>query len=398
MRAPSSPSLLLAVLPLPRQAHAPPPRAGRSSCPAAGHRAGPRRPRGAPPGRPRQARARSTPPSPTRRPLPFPLPARHRGALPAERALGRHRYFSQPVHTNPERPDTAIRVIVYDTSTTAPIGAGGAPHRGAAAGRGRVPVGARPDVLRNDGRVARVAPDSARPSWRRCRCRPGTSDRRWARATLARRRRPARATRSWCWRRSRRGRSSSRFEYVSVRPGTSSFRWTAGGSGQPAGGGDGRRVSGGTLALADSQVIEGRTSGAVPGCAGRRRGAICAAAVPLARSPLLACPPCWWAASRWCCRSRVAAARASVRGVPAPAPGSCSMPSPRSTRATRDARARPRRTSGGAYTGGAGAAQGGARGALAAGGRTDRLAPQNNRSTRTGTLGNRCNTGAAPPL
>jgi hypothetical protein len=30
-------------------------------------------------------------------------------------------YFSPPVHTNPARPDTAIRIIAYDTSSTAPI-------------------------------------------------------------------------------------------------------------------------------------------------------------------------------------------------------------------------------------------------------------------------------------
>ena len=30
-------------------------------------------------------------------------------------------YFSSPVHTNPERPDTTMRVLVYDTSSTAPV-------------------------------------------------------------------------------------------------------------------------------------------------------------------------------------------------------------------------------------------------------------------------------------
>ncbi|MGI9040488.1 MAG: hypothetical protein ACR2HK_05170 [Gemmatimonadales bacterium] len=74
-------------------------------------------------------------------------------------------YFSTPVHTNPERPDTAIRLVVHDTSSTAPV-----------ALAARHIVIPRPDedgartvldliVLRNDGESARVAPDSLRPSW-----------------------------------------------------------------------------------------------------------------------------------------------------------------------------------------------------------------------------------------
>lgn len=74
-------------------------------------------------------------------------------------------YFSQPVHTNPERPDTAIRIQVYDTSSTAPI-----------ALEARHLVVTRPGedgsrsvldlvVLRNNGRLTRVAPDTMRPSW-----------------------------------------------------------------------------------------------------------------------------------------------------------------------------------------------------------------------------------------
>ena len=75
-------------------------------------------------------------------------------------------YFSPPVHTNPARPDTAMRVVVYDTSSTAPI---------EVEARHIVVPRAGPDgtrsvldliVLRNDGRTARVAPDSSRPSWR----------------------------------------------------------------------------------------------------------------------------------------------------------------------------------------------------------------------------------------
>lgn len=74
-------------------------------------------------------------------------------------------YFSQPVHTNPERPDTAIRIVVYDTSSTAPVSL-----------EARHLVVARPGedgsrrvldliVLGNDGQQTRIAPEVLRPSW-----------------------------------------------------------------------------------------------------------------------------------------------------------------------------------------------------------------------------------------
>jgi hypothetical protein len=74
-------------------------------------------------------------------------------------------YFSPPVHTNPERPDTTIRVIVYDTSSTAPVSL-----------EARHLVLTRPGedgsrsvldliVLLNSGQRTRVAPDSAGASW-----------------------------------------------------------------------------------------------------------------------------------------------------------------------------------------------------------------------------------------
>ena len=74
-------------------------------------------------------------------------------------------YFSPPLHTNPELPDTAIRIVVYDTSATVPITL-----------EGRNLVVTRPGedgsrsvldllVLRNDGQLTRVSPDSLRPSW-----------------------------------------------------------------------------------------------------------------------------------------------------------------------------------------------------------------------------------------
>jgi hypothetical protein len=74
-------------------------------------------------------------------------------------------YFSSPIPTNPARPDTAIRLEAYDTSSTAAI---------AVAARHIVVPRAGPDgaravldliVLRNDGLLARVSPDSLHPSW-----------------------------------------------------------------------------------------------------------------------------------------------------------------------------------------------------------------------------------------
>jgi hypothetical protein len=74
-------------------------------------------------------------------------------------------YFSPPVHTNPSRPDTALRIVVYDTSSTAPVSV-----------EARHVVVARPGedgsrnvldliVLQNVGDRTRIAPDTLRPSW-----------------------------------------------------------------------------------------------------------------------------------------------------------------------------------------------------------------------------------------
>jgi hypothetical protein len=74
-------------------------------------------------------------------------------------------YFSQPVHTNPARPDTAITLQVYDTSSTTPIAIEArhivVPRPGADGSRPVLDL----IVLRNDGLRARVAPDSAHPTW-----------------------------------------------------------------------------------------------------------------------------------------------------------------------------------------------------------------------------------------
>jgi hypothetical protein len=74
-------------------------------------------------------------------------------------------YFSSPVHTNPARPDTAIRVLVFDTSSTAPITIAArhlvVPRPGEDGSRAVLDL----LVLRNEGTQARVAPDTTQPSW-----------------------------------------------------------------------------------------------------------------------------------------------------------------------------------------------------------------------------------------
>jgi hypothetical protein len=74
-------------------------------------------------------------------------------------------YFSQPVATNPARPDTGVVVIVADTSSAAPVLV-----------RQRTLLVSAPDesgtrtvldwfVLSNPGELTRVAPDTIRGSW-----------------------------------------------------------------------------------------------------------------------------------------------------------------------------------------------------------------------------------------
>jgi hypothetical protein len=74
-------------------------------------------------------------------------------------------YFSRPVATNPAHSDTTLRVVVYDTSSSAPV-----------ALEARHIVVTRPGedgsrsvldlmVLRNDGPKTRVAADTTRPTW-----------------------------------------------------------------------------------------------------------------------------------------------------------------------------------------------------------------------------------------
>jgi hypothetical protein len=168
-------------------------------------------------------------------------------------------YFSPPVHTNPARPDTAIRLVVYDTSSTAPIGVEArhivVPRAG--------PDGARSVldliVLRNDGRVARVAPDSSRPSWHLV-LPPGTGDMQVGESDLS----PDAVVRQGDTVKVLAplapGQKQLALEY-SVTPvrGKLEFPVGSGGAVNLLVEETSARVSGGTLALADSQVIEGRS-------------------------------------------------------------------------------------------------------------------------------------------
>jgi hypothetical protein len=83
------------------------------------------------------------------------LSARHRGI----------EYFSTPVHTNPARPDTAIALVVYDTSSRAPVTLSARHLVVARPGEGGDRDVLDLLVLSNAGRLARVAPDSLGASW-----------------------------------------------------------------------------------------------------------------------------------------------------------------------------------------------------------------------------------------
>jgi hypothetical protein len=74
-------------------------------------------------------------------------------------------YFSPPVSTNPQRPDTGVRVVLFDTSSTTPISLV-ARHLvitrpGQDGSRGVLDL----MVLRNDSRLTRTTSDTTRPTW-----------------------------------------------------------------------------------------------------------------------------------------------------------------------------------------------------------------------------------------
>jgi hypothetical protein len=168
-------------------------------------------------------------------------------------------YFSPPVHTNPARPDTAMRVVVYDTSSTAPIGVEArhivVPRPGPDGTRSVLDL----IVLRNDGQMARVAPDSSRPSWRLV-LPPGAGDMQVGESDLS----PDAIVREGdtvnVLAPLAPGQKQLTLEY-SVTPVRGRLEFPVG-SGGPVNllvEERNARVSGGTLALADSQVIEGRS-------------------------------------------------------------------------------------------------------------------------------------------
>jgi hypothetical protein len=74
-------------------------------------------------------------------------------------------YFSSPVHTNPARPDTAIALLVYDTSSSAPVSLEArhivVPRPGDDGSRAVLDL----IVLLNQGLRARVSADSLHASW-----------------------------------------------------------------------------------------------------------------------------------------------------------------------------------------------------------------------------------------
>ncbi len=178
-------------------------------------------------------------------------------------------YFSPPVPTNPATPDTAIRLVVYDTSSTTPIGVEArhivVPRAGQNGTRSVLDL----IVLANAGRLARVAPDSSRPSWRLV-LPSGTGDMEVGEGDLS----PDAIIRQGDTVKVLAPLSPGQ-KQVSLEYGVTSKR---GAIAFPVGPGGApinllveersARVTGGTLALADSQVIEGRTfrrfTGTVP--------------------------------------------------------------------------------------------------------------------------------------
>lgn len=169
-------------------------------------------------------------------------------------------YFSPPVHTNPQRPDTAILLVAYDTSSTTPI---------AVEARHIVVPRAGPDgtravldliVLRNDGLFARVAPDSAHPSWAMA-LPPGTGGMEVGESDLS----PDAVVREGDSVKVvaplAPGEKQLSLEYA-VAPTRGRLAFPVGPGGAPVNllvEERDARVSGGALALADSQVIEGRS-------------------------------------------------------------------------------------------------------------------------------------------
>jgi hypothetical protein len=169
-------------------------------------------------------------------------------------------YFSTPIHTNPSRPDTAIQLLAYDTSSTAAIAVDArhivVPRAG--------PDGARAVLdlimLRNDGLVARVSPDSLHPSWS-MRLPPGAAEMEVGESDLS----PDAVVRSGDTVKVvaplAPGQKQLTLEYAAA-PVRGRLEFPVGPVAIPVNvlvEERDAKVAGGTIALADSQVIEGRS-------------------------------------------------------------------------------------------------------------------------------------------
>jgi hypothetical protein len=169
-------------------------------------------------------------------------------------------YFSPPVRAAAARPDTAVVLVVYDTSSTAPVGVEArhivVPRPGSDGSRSVLDL----IVLRNDGVVARVAPDSAHPSWS-LRLPAGAGEVEVGESDVS----PDAVLRAGDTVKVvapiAPGQKQLSLEYT-VSPTRGRIEFPAATNGAPVNllvEEPSARVSGGTLALADSQVIEGRT-------------------------------------------------------------------------------------------------------------------------------------------
>ena len=74
-------------------------------------------------------------------------------------------YFSEPVHTNPERPDTALVLAVHDTSSRQPVTLAARNIVVSAPGTDGTRNVVELIALRNDGPLTRVPADSAEAVW-----------------------------------------------------------------------------------------------------------------------------------------------------------------------------------------------------------------------------------------
>ena len=74
-------------------------------------------------------------------------------------------YFSSPIASNPALPDTAVTIIVADTSSSAPVTAGERTLLISRADETATRAVVDWVVLRNGGPLTRIAGDSAHPSW-----------------------------------------------------------------------------------------------------------------------------------------------------------------------------------------------------------------------------------------